>query len=188
MQQRHRIFIAINLPSDIKKVLGRFSATWSDLPAKWVSEENLHITLAFLGDLTDLQLGEVCMATKQVAQKHQALDIMLNRVGYGPAGTMPPKMVWASGEKLKELSALKKDTEVLLCDKIPFTPERRAFAPHVTLARISAFGFKAINPEERPEIDQVIDMVFTVESIEVMESQLGRGGPRYTVIESHQLQ
>ena len=48
MQKRHRIFIAINLPNDIKKYLVGFEKKWLDLPAKWVNPENLHITLLFL--------------------------------------------------------------------------------------------------------------------------------------------
>jgi 2'-5' RNA ligase len=45
-----------------------------------------------------------------------------------------------------------------------------------------------IEPEERPEINESIDLAFTVESIEVMESVLKRGGPQYSIIESHNLQ
>jgi 2'-5' RNA ligase len=55
------------------------------------------------------------------------------------------------------------------------------------LARISEFLFRQIEPEERPEIEENLDLTFYVESIEVMESELTRQGPRYTIIESHEL-
>ena len=96
-------------------------------------------------------------------------------------------MIWAEGEKSKELMKLKNDLEESLIKKVRFVPEGRAFAPHITLARIGALEFKAIEPEERPEVNENIDLAFTAESIEVMESELHRGGPVYTVLESHNL-
>jgi len=71
------------------------------------------------------------------------------------------------GEKSKELAGLREDLEKSLTEKIRFVPENRIFAPHITLARISAWGWKGIEPEERPEINEKIDLPFTVESIEV---------------------
>jgi len=55
------------------------------------------------------------------------------------------------------------------------------------LARISEWEFRKFALEERPEINEDIDFVFTVESIEVMESELKRAGPQYTILESHNL-
>ncbi len=192
MQKRHRIFIAINLPSDIKRVLARQEQKFADLPATWTPEENLHITLVFLGNLTDIELGEVCVAAKEVAARHQSFEINLQHIGYGPDDKIPfddtrgkpPKMLWAQGEKSKELSALKTDLQNAFLEKINFTPDIKIFAPHVTLARIGVFAWRTINPEERPEVAQDIDMLFSVESIDVMESEMKRGGPEYTVIES----
>jgi 2'-5' RNA ligase len=184
MQKRHRIFIAINLPSDVKKVLSRYQQRWPELPAKWVSRDNLHITLVFLGDLTDQELGEVCMSVKEVAAGYQTFNITLNRVCYGPDEKIPPKMLWASGEKSPELSRLKHDLQDALLEKVDFTPELRAFSPHVTLARISAFAWRQIEPEERPEVGEDIELSFTAESIDVMQSERGKNGPHYTVVES----
>jgi len=60
-------------------------------------------------------------------------------------------------------------------------PKKEFFAPHITLCRINAWQWKQIEPEERPEINENIDLLFTVESIEVMESELKKGGPQYTI-------
>ena len=56
------------------------------------------------------------------------------------------------------------------------------------MARIKEWEWRAIEPEERPEVNEAIDLIFTVESIDIMESELTRQGPRYTIIESYQLQ
>ena len=187
MEKRHRIFVAINLPGDIKRELFDYSEKWPELPAKWTAKDNLHITLEFLGSLTDEEAGEVCVTVKEVAERHSCFSLNINQVLYGPPEKMPPKMIWAEGEKSKELSVLREDLENSLMEKVAFVPENRVFAPHITLARISAFGFKAIEPEERPEVNESLDLTFTVESIEVMESEMRRDGPVYTVLESHNL-
>ena len=194
MQKKHRIFIAVNFPKDIKKVLERYQEKWAELPAKWTPVDNLHITLLFLGDVTDEELGDVCVIAKEVAARHNSLDIQLNKVAYGPDDPPSPeasvgqgkipRMVWASGEKSKELSVLRNDLENALLEKVRFVPDNRGLTPHVTLARIAAFAWRQIEPEERPEIYDNIDLLFTAESIEVMESELKKGGPQYTIIES----
>lgn len=186
MNKRHRIFIAINFPNDIKKSLAKFSQKWADLPARWTSRENLHITLSFLGYLNDIELANVCMAVKEAVQRHNPFLINLNKISYGP-DEKNPRMIWARGESLKELSLLKNDLKETLSQKIHFVSEKRGFNPHVTLARINVLQWRTIEPYERPEIDEPVDLVFSVESIEIMESVLKKAGSKYTVIESMHL-
>jgi len=183
-------------------MLSGYEKKWPELPAKWTPPENLHITLVFLGDLTDIELGQVCMTVKDIAKNHNSFNITLNKIAYGPAEKIPPRYIWAGGEKGEELSLLKKDLEDALLEVVHFVPDKGAFSPHITLARIGAFAWRAIDPEERPEVNENIDLIFTVESIDVMESESKRGqdarashkmgapvsGPHYTIIESHQLQ
>jgi 2'-5' RNA ligase len=188
MEKKHRIFIAINLPAEIKKELAKFYDKWPELPAKWTVKDNFHITLEFLGDLSDVEIGDACKIVADVAKRHSAFSINLKKVSYGPPKKNPPKMVWVEGEKSEELAELKKDLQEELLENIRFRPdEDRGFAPHITLARISEWEFKKFEIDERPEINEEIDLFFTAESIEVMESELKRGGPVYTILESHNL-
>jgi len=184
MEKRHRVFIAINLPEDIKRGLASFHDKWPELPARWIDKDNLHITVEFLGDLTDAEISDVCRGVEGVIKNHNSFSINLNKVLYGPPKKMPPRMVWAEGERSAGLIELKKDLQEFLLEAVHFKPDSKGFFPHITLARIKEWDFKKIEPEERPEIDEGIDLVFTVESIEVMESQLKRGGPVYTILES----
>ena len=85
------------------------------------------------------------------------------------------------------MSELREDLENSLTEKVRFVPEKITVAPHITLARISSWEWRGIEPEERPEISEDIDLTFTVETIEVMESELKKGGPVYTVLESFKL-
>ena len=195
MIKRHRIFIAINLPEEVKKRLARYHEKWVAVPAKWVERENLHITLLFLGDITDQDLADVCRVVGEVSKNHEGFNVGLSKVAYGPvsetpfdsAQGKPPRYIWAGGGEVPELSRLKKGLEDALFEAVKFKLDKNAFTPHITLARIKEWEWRAIEPEERPEVGENIELTFTAESIEVMESQLTRQGPRYTVIESQQL-
>jgi len=186
---RHRIFIAINLPEDIKKNLVDYQTKWPELPIRWTKKENLHITLMFLGYLVDEELLEILRITKEVAQRHESFSINLKKIIYGPPKKLPPRMVWAEGEKSKELGKLQKDLENSLSAEASAKADRlvresRPYAPHITLGRIKAWEFRKIEPEERPEVNEEINLNFEVNSIEVMESELKRGGPEYAILES----
>jgi len=184
---RHRIFIAINLPEDIKKELSSFQFHWPELPCRWTKKENLHITLIFLGYLNDEELLEVLKITKEVASRNQSFSINLKKIIYGPPKKMPPRMVWAEGEKSEELGKLQQDLEnsLLIAQNSGFKKtENRPYLLHITLGRIKTWEWRQIEPEERPEINEDIDLSFEVNSIEVMESQLKRGGSEYTILES----
>ena len=95
MQKRHRIFIAINLPEDVKRELAKYQEKWPELPAKWTNKNQLHITLEFLGDLTDVEIGDVCKIVGEVTKQHKLFSVDLNKIIYGPPKKMPPRMVWA---------------------------------------------------------------------------------------------
>jgi len=180
-----RIFIAINLPENIKKEISNYQLKWLELPIRWVKKENLHITLSFLGYLTDEELLEVLKISEETALKHKSFIINLNRIIYGPP-KQPPRMVWVEGEKSEELGKMQKDLESSLSGQGTHE-ESRAYAPHITLARINQWEFRKIEPEERPEINEEINLSFEVNSIDVMESRLKKGGPEYSILESCQL-
>ena len=162
MKTRHKVFVAINLPEKVKNQLGLYQEKWPDLPAKWVKKENLHITLEFLGYLTDEEIVELCHKTKEIAQTKKSFNLVLDKICYGPTNKKQIKMVWAVGPKIKQFN----------------------FSPHCTLARIKSWQFKQMEPDERPEINQDINLTFQVDSIQVMESQLKKNGPEYNILEN----
>ncbi|XOB46441.1 MAG: RNA 2',3'-cyclic phosphodiesterase [Candidatus Nealsonbacteria bacterium] len=183
----HRIFIAINLPEKIKKKLADYQTNWPELPVRWTKKENLHITLVFIGYARDEEIPEICKITKEIAEKNRVFTINLKKICYGPPKKMPPRMVWASGEKSEELGKLQQGLENSLLASTAkkfIKPEKRAYSPHITLGRIKAWEFRQIEPEERPNVNEDISLSFEVNSIEVMESQLKRTGAEYTILES----
>lgn len=183
---KHRIFIAINLPEDLKTNLANYKNYWPELPCCWTKKDNLHITLDFLGYLSDEEMLEMCDVAKNVAKKHSPFSIRFNQIIYGPPKKNPPRMVWVQGEKSSEISKLKNDLEkaIAASANLRFSPESLIFSPHITLARIQAWQFRKMEPEEKPGINEEINLNFEVNSIEVMESELRRGGAEYIILES----
>lgn len=182
---KHRIFIAINFPENIKNKLSSYQEKWPELPIRWTKKDNIHITLIFLGYLSDEELLEVCKVTKEVTSQYSSFSINLKKILYGPPKKMPPRMVWAEGEKSVELGKLQKGLEnsLLTSSLEGVKSEARPYTPHITLGRIKAWEFRQIEPAERPEVNEEINLSFEVNSIEVMESELKRGGPEYAILE-----
>lgn len=162
---KRRIFIAINLPENVKKELSSFQTKWQALPIRWTKKENLHITLDFIGNINDDELLEVIKKTKNKLAEVFPFSVNLNNICYGPLDKLPPRMIWAIGEKIENMD----------------------LKPHITLGRIRQWEWRRMDPEEMPEINEDISLVFNVDSIEIMQSQLNPKGPKYTIIESIKL-
>jgi 2'-5' RNA ligase len=189
---RHRIFIAVNLPEDVRKQLSDCQKKLITLPVRWTKKEGLHITLVFLGYLNDEELLDIIKITKEVASQHSSFSINLNKILYGPPKKFPPRMIWVEGEESQEMANLQKDLE----DSLYSSPlkganerEARPYSPHITLGRIKTWEFRRVEPEERQEINEEVSpptggLSFPVESIEVMESELKQGGSEYIVLET----
>lgn len=187
---KRRIFIAITLPDDVKKQLALYQEKIDNLfeapsPVRWTKKDNLHITLMFLGYLTEDELMDVCRITQEVASRHQAFSINLKKILYGPPGK-PPRMIWVEGEKSAELGALQKDLENSFVVSTTQDPEEkgRPYAPHITLGRIKMWEFRQQDPETRPEVEENINLSFDVSAVEIMESKLKRVGPDYNILQS----
>jgi RNA 2',3'-cyclic 3'-phosphodiesterase len=184
---KHRIFVAINLPEDIKTKISTYELKWPELPCKWVKKDNLHITLAFLGYLTDEELVELCRITQGTALEQDPFIISFKKITYGPNSQLP-KMVWLTGENNKELESLRKKFQKRI-EILPIENEKesRHFSAHITMGRLKQWEFKALEQEERPEVNEDVNFTFEAESIEIMESDLQRKGPEYSILESFKL-
>lgn len=195
LNMKKRVFIAVNLPDYLKKKLVEFQVKWADLPFRWTGESNLHLTLVFVGYVTDDQLFEICKITRQTAKTQEPFEIKFSRICYGPPASpnppewrrgepgKPARMVWLQGEASPALAGLKGRLEEFLFqsgDSGYFEKENRPLKPHITLGRLK-LGHRA---SELPLLDEKVDYGFFVESIEVMESTLKRGGAEYTILES----
>ncbi len=172
-----RLFIAIPLTSEVRTEL---MAVVGDLcrvipMAKWVKAENLHLTLKFLGAVSQEQVPEIIKALNEVGRQEHAFDCFLTRFGTFPAHGQPRVLYVATDQQLR-LSALVRTLEGKLAP-LGFASGGR-FMSHITLAR-----FHKGNPLDlKPLLASPINFhaPFAINGISFIDSQLGPQGAFYT--------
>ena len=188
-----RIFLAINLPEIIKKELAdwqteiknSFPVEVADGVAKWVELVNLHLTLLFLGEVGDKEMPFLVKAVEAAVKDIPPIDLQLSKIRYGPTKKIPPQFIWLTTAENKILEKLVANLrDACLSANISREIGERGFVGHITLARVKEWVWKRIDPEERPEIAKEINLKFTARHIEIMQSQLKRTGPEYTILQS----
>lgn len=126
----HRLFVAIDLPAEIKAAV--LSLQCPIRGAKWVTEEQLHLTLRFIGDADDDLLHEITTGLSGILAAPFSLALM--GVGYFPP-KRNPKVLWVGVGSSDALHNLQNDIEKVLL-RNGLEPETRPFSPHITLARL----------------------------------------------------
>ncbi len=149
---------------------------------KWVEPDNLHWTLQFLGDLSDVEMAEVCLRTVRTAAKHVAFTVEAKGVGAFPSIQRPRTLWLGAGEGAEQMVELHASIEQAL-NSLGFRGENRQFVPHLTLGR-AARGSSHGN-ELAEHLAKLIDFdggVMGVDAVTVYASELGRDGPTYHVL------
>jgi len=131
-----RLFIALQLPAAVRRSLAETAARLrSQLPpARWVPISNLHLTLRFLGEIdTDrvVGLGRVlagCFVSRA------SFRLRLRDGGCFPP-RRPARVAWVAFEPAPALTELQAEVAAAVDDHLGIAAERRAFHPHLTLAR-----------------------------------------------------
>lgn len=124
-----RLFVALALPSVVKAQL---SALAGGIPgARWVPPENYHLTLRFIGEVESWRAEEVDAALAAI--RAPRFDLALAGVGTFEKGGRIQSL-HATGERSEALARLQGKVETAM-QRIGLEPERKRFAPHVTLAR-----------------------------------------------------
>ena len=124
-----RLFVALALPGLVKAQLGALAG---GIPgARWIPPENYHLTLRFIGEIEAWRAEEV--DTALAAIRAPRFDLALAGIGtFEKAGRIQSLHVTA--ERSEALSRLQAKVETAL-QRVGLEPERRRFAPHVSLAR-----------------------------------------------------
>ena len=111
---KKRIFIAINFNDKTKKNLcllqNKINTYFPENnPIKWTREENLHLTLFFVGYIRDEDLMSAFDDVEGVVKNYEKFSINFNDVDYFPKDKSAKKMIWIFGENNETLQKLQKD-------------------------------------------------------------------------------
>jgi RNA 2',3'-cyclic 3'-phosphodiesterase len=127
-----RVFIAVDLPQDLRKTLTDVERELEPLTdtARWVAPESIHITLKFIGEIPEKRIQDIDAALTGLTWK--AFTVTVRGVGFFP-GNRSPRVLWA-GMEAPTMQNLTEELDSRL-ERLGFEKEKRAFRPHITLAR-----------------------------------------------------
>lgn len=169
-RNRRRLFLALwpdqitrQKLADVQRKLGKIDRLKS---AKPVPVENIHITIHFLGSVTDETYIQLQALLSKVSA--QACTLVVDRWGYFPR----PKVLWLGAESPRALDDLIAQTQLCVQACIEGYQQKR-FVPHVTLFR------KARHPQE---VDEFEPVEWYIDRFALVESVTHPSGPEYRVL------
>jgi 2'-5' RNA ligase len=182
-----RAFIAVDLDDPvIEKVCNVVEILKPRITEiRWLRKENLHLTLKFLGNIAESQVEPITAALRHPLGLFSPCTISAKGLGVFP-DFRRPKILWVglTGDQLVQLAA---EIESALMP-LGFTPENRAFTPHLTIGRWREGSRPAKNL--RQEIDSLNDFEFgacAVRQIVLFQSVLKPEGASYSELRTIQL-
>jgi len=177
-----RLFVAIDLPSNIKKKLANIQARLKEANAgvRFVSPEGIHLTLKFLGEVAEDRVGKVIEALAENVPRISPFNLKVEGLGAFPSISRP-RVVWAGVKAPDELLTLAEEIEKAMV-KLGFPKEERDFSPHLTLCRIkSPRGIDRLIKIVMEEKDISLGE-FTADGYFLIQSILRPEGARYIKI------
>jgi RNA 2',3'-cyclic 3'-phosphodiesterase len=175
-QAKLRLFVAADLPAPVRAALAAFRDAAD--PAIWrpVPDEALHITLAFLGHLPEEAAETAAEVLDRAAGPPPRLVVT------GPL-LLPPRRARVLCAALADpdggLAALQQRVSDGLEAAGLYTPEKRPFRAHATVARLRA---GARSPRDLPDGLVLEPLEFHADAVTLYRSRLGRGGARYEAL------
>jgi RNA 2',3'-cyclic 3'-phosphodiesterase len=175
-----RAFIAIEMPTAVRAELSRLSDLLAgQTPAgsvRWVKPELIHLTLRFLGDTAVAKLPALSNALDTVAGQSVPFALQLGQLGCFP-NPQRPRVIWVGldGDK-RPLLALKQALDAALVP-LGWAVEQRPFQAHLTVGRVND-GRSVTGLDWTTAVPPV---GVAVTAVHLIESQLQRSGPIYTI-------
>ncbi len=180
-----RAFIAVDLSVEIQdrlnQVIEQLKTEMGAVPIRWVTPENIHLTLKFLGDVS-LKNIEVLKELLQVeASAYKPMVISVGQLGAFPK-LRSPRVIWVGVETPQELMNMQRSIDAHTA-RLGYAADKRPFSPHLTLGRVS----RNATP---PEVRQIGDILNTqkigflgvtrLKGIHLYRSNLKPSGAVYT--------
>lgn len=175
----HRLFVAIRPPAHIRDLLLDSMDDGADF--RWQDDEQLHLTLRFVGEVERPVANDLADALSRI----QSPPFELRIAGVGRFEQRSSGALWAAVEPKAPVSALAAKIE-RICQSVGLEPERRAFHPHITLARWK--GRRTREVQQFLERNAALSsQPFTVDEFTLFESRLSRHGAHYEPVGTYPL-
>ena len=175
----HRLFVAIRPPEAVRALL--LGAMGGISGARWQTEDQIHLTLRFVGEVDRHRAEDVAAALAGI--HHPRFEVAINGIGaFDRRGQ--PETVWAGVTPHEPLKTLHKKVDQAMA-RVGIEPEQRAYLPHITLARLKRGSGSVRNLLEMS--GGLRSPRFAVDHFALFESQLTPDGAVYTAVETYSL-
>jgi len=182
-----RLFVAVDLPSGIKEILGGFAAGLEQVSkdARFTDIQNLHITLKFLGETCESTVSNVEDTINGVLSGFSPFKVEVLGSGVFPSA-QAPRVAWVGAESFGVLEAIfcKLGNRLESCG---FKKDQRMFSPHVTIARIRSSKKETQLLKYIRENEKNMFGAFEVNRVDLMESRLTSRGAQYACLRTFDL-
>jgi len=182
-----RTFIAVKAEagSRLKDTISDMRKKLKDESIKWVDSNNMHITLAFLGDTTEESVEVVSEMIRSCCSGSGEFYFSLK--GLGVFRNMnDARVIWAGIEHKEKLVSLFEIIKTGL-ERAGLRTEERSFSPHLTIGRIKRISNKQILESLIASHKETVFQDVFVRDVIFYESILGHDGPRYIPLVSVRL-
>jgi 2'-5' RNA ligase len=180
-----RTFIAVDLTENvickIEKITTYLKTQTPPKTIKWVSSDNLHLTIKFLGEVPEHKLDQIKKLSREAVQTISPFKIDVEGLGMYPNPTKP-RVIWlgiSNGQFLTEIHN-RLDQSLAVMD---IKQEQRPFSPHLTIGRIK----KSAYVDDILKVGEILSQfkvnrlgTVLVEKIRLYQSELKPQGPIYT--------
>jgi len=175
----HRLFVAIRPPTHIRDLL--IDAMDDSADFRWQDDGQLHLTLRFVGEVDRPVADDLATALGRIHA--EPFDLRIS--GAGRFEQRNSGALWAGVQPREPVAALAAKVE-RVCQQVGLDPERRAFHPHITLARWKGRRSREV-ANFLEQTSGLSSDPFAVADFILFESQLSRHGAHYEPVASYAL-
>ena len=179
-----RVFIAVDLPNEIREALSDLQRELRPLTntVRWVAPDSIHITLKFLGEIPEKRIEDIDAELTGLSWK--SFTVTVHGVGFFP-GTRSPRIVWA-GMEAPTMEGLAEQLDIRM-ERLGFDKEKRAFRPHITLARAKNTRIESSLVTAAAQFEERNFGSFTVDRVFLFRSTLKASGAVYEKLKEYLL-
>jgi len=182
-----RTFISIPIPKDVRSKKNMLYSTLEGSPSKinWVKNEQLHLTIKFLGNTPESLFHEIKTEILQVVSKMRQFDLTIDNTGCFPVPERPRVLWLGINGNIVALKNLFMTIEKKM-ERMGFPLESQEYFPHITLARVKYP--QKFTPDISTFLKSSYDPIdFTVDRVQFLSSELLPSGTLYTLLGSFPL-
>ncbi len=188
-----RAFIAVKMPMELKQNLqveiDRLRALIKSESVRWVRSEGIHLTLKFLGEISNDTLGEVRQTLKREVERHPTCKLRVGGFGCFP-NRRRPRVLWIGITEDKGTLAQVHSSINEKLVPLGFGKEGRPFHPHLTLGRVR----RNVSESDLSQLQDTVNKFvvgqigqFEVREIHLIESILKPSGAEYSTLGKYPL-